>query len=60
METGRGWGMWCGSWMDVDRVCVRSWMGLYGEWMRSWIGVYGEWRMYWTNREWRNLKLKQI
>ena len=18
METGRGWGMWCGSWMDVD------------------------------------------
>ena len=18
METGRGWGMWCGSWMGVD------------------------------------------
>ena len=21
METGRGWGMWCGSWMAVDGEC---------------------------------------
>ena len=29
---GRGWGMWCGSWMGVDGECVCSWMGVYGEW----------------------------
>ena len=22
--TGRGWGMWCGSWMGVDGECVCS------------------------------------
>ena len=45
METGRGWGMWCGSWMDVDGSGVWFEDGVDREWVLSWMGVYGEWRM---------------
>ena len=49
--TGRGWGMWCGSWMDVDGeygvVLVWGYMG-NGGWTYSRIENGG------------NLKLKQI
>ena len=45
METERGWGMLCGSWMGVDGECVCSWMG--NGCVRGYrlMGVYGEWRM---------------
>ena len=31
--TGRGWGMWCGSWMNVNGGCgvARGW-GYMGNW----------------------------
>ena len=45
METGRGWGMWCGSWMDVDGDGVWFEDGVDREGVCSWMGVYGEWRM---------------
>ena len=35
--TGRGWGMWRGSWMNVNGECVCSWMGVYGELVCSWM-----------------------
>ena len=59
METGRGWGMWCGSWMDVDGGGVWFENGVDREGVRSWMGVYREWRWtYWTNREWRKHQTK--
>ena len=62
METGRGWGMWCGSWMDVDGGGVWFEDGVDREGVRSWMGVYGEWRMdvLDKSRMEETLKLKQI
>ena len=53
METGRGWGMLYGSWMDVDGGGMWFEDGVDREWVLSWMGVgccsrmgvYGEWRM---------------
>ena len=45
METGRGWGRWCGSWMYVDGDGVSFEDGVDREGVRSWMGIYGEWRM---------------
>ena len=62
METiGHVWGMWCGSWMGVDgNVCVRVW-GYMGNGSVHGCRLMGNggWT-YCTDREWRNLKLKQI
>ena len=36
--TGRGWGMWCGSWMGVDGECgvVRGWGYMGNVCVRGW------------------------
>ena len=64
--------MWCGSWMDVngggvwfvdgeDREgYVRVWGYMGNECVRGWGYKENGGCTYWTNREWRNLKLKQI
>ena len=59
METGCGWGMWCGSWMDVDGGGVWFDDGVDREGVRSWMGYMGNggWT-YWTNREWRKPQTK--
>ena len=52
METGRGWGMWCGSWMGVGQECVFVDGGIWGMGMED--------RRIGRIANGGNLKLKQI
>ena len=66
METGRGWGRWCGSWMDVDgggvsfEDGVDMGMGIYINirCVRGWGYMGNGGWTYLTNREWRKPQTK--
>ena len=61
METGRGWGMWCGSLMTVDGGCgvVRGWGYIGNVCVHGWGYLGNGGWTYWTNREWRKPQTKK-